>query len=59
MTIKEYLAVRGNRCPYCSGDDISGDSVDIQDGSASQGVSCNTCNAEWIDTYTLTGYIEA
>ncbi|WP_199097179.1 hypothetical protein [Dyella sp. ASV21] len=58
MTQSEYLTVRGTQCPYCHSQDVEGSEVDINEGGATQEIGCNTCNAEWIDTYTLTGYME-
>lgn len=51
----KYLKNGGVRCPYCNSDDISGDSVEVDIGSASQEMFCHDCNATWNDLYTLSG----
>ena len=56
MTSKEYISKGGVLCPNCGSWDIAGGGVDIDAGIAWQEISCNSCNAEWTDTYRLTGY---
>lgn len=56
-TDEEYVAKAGCRCPACGSDDINGDGVEIGAGYATQECGCNQCDAEWMDTYRLTGYI--
>jgi hypothetical protein len=53
-TIRQWY-VNGNHglCPACQGNDITGDSVQIDDNRASQSVGCSDCDAEWTDVYTL------
>jgi formate dehydrogenase maturation protein FdhE len=57
LTQAEYIDEPG-RCPVCRGGDLDGGFVEIDNGTASQPVRCNDCEAEWTDTYTLTGYAE-
>lgn len=57
MSTEEYVDEPG-RCPHCRGDNIEGGFVNIDNGTASQPISCNDCDATWVDTYTLTGYTE-
>ena len=56
----EYVAQSaesGTVCPFCGSSHIEGGSFDVEGATASQSVSCNACEAEWVDTYQLTGYI--
>ena len=50
-----YLNDRGTKCPSCSSESITGDSVTIEEGVATQEVTCSCCGFEWTDIYTLTG----
>ena len=52
--IKDYLK-RSHCClnPKCKSDDITGDSVEVDGGGASQDVSCNVCDSSWTDVYRL------
>ncbi len=51
----KYLEGGGVECPYCGHTALSGGYVEVEGGEASQKVSCNECNREWYDVYTLTG----
>lgn len=51
-----YAARGGLRCPVCEEEGITGHSIDITDGYASQNVGCDSCPAEWTDVYQLIGY---
>lgn len=43
-------------CPFCRAkDSIEGNSVEINDGYASQEVSCRECDAQWQDLYRMCG----
>lgn len=50
---RRYIRNRGRTCPFCSGQNLEGGSVDIQGSSATQRVWCSFCHEEWIATYTL------
>lgn len=56
-TEEEYVAKAGTQCPSCGSDDMDGGEVNIDAGYASQEIRCLTCDAEWTDTYRLTGYM--
>jgi len=56
-TDEQYVAQGGNHCPACGSRDIEGHEVNIDSGYATQECGCNQCDAEWTDTYRLTGYI--
>lgn len=58
MTDREYCLADGVVCPFCRcGDQVEGESVDIDAGEATQSCHCNECGKSWIDCYKLTGYI--
>lgn len=44
-------------CPKCGSTDIYGDIVTIDNGTAYQSVSCNECEAEWLNVYSLSNQI--
>jgi len=48
--IKEEL------CPVCGHNDVSGESVEISNGQATQNVDCLECGSYWTDVYKLTKY---
>lgn len=56
MSQQQYIKSKGVKCPFCGSEDISGEEVNIDGGSASQSVSCMECNASWNDHYHLGGY---
>jgi hypothetical protein len=56
LSQEEYLAARGLRCPNCGAVQIEGDSIDIEDSFAYQGVCCLKCEASWVDTYRLVSF---
>jgi hypothetical protein len=56
-TDEEYVAKAGTKCPSCGSDELDGGEVSIDAGYASQEIRCLTCDAGWMDTYRLTGYI--
>lgn len=50
---KAYIEIGGTKCPFCWSPDIAGDSVEVNEGIATQRMGCNLCDEEWIDTYAL------
>jgi transcription elongation factor Elf1 len=50
---RKYLKHKGVRCPYCGSEDIVGESVEIDGGTATQEVDCSACQREWQDVYAL------
>lgn len=57
LTKKEkakYIKDKSNECPKCGCDCVEGGHVEIDAGGAWQPVSCNECEAEWVDIYKLT-----
>ena len=51
-----YLDKHGQRCPQCGSDAIEGHSVAVDNLTASQEVTCNSCGAAWNDLYSLQGF---
>jgi hypothetical protein len=49
----EYIFAEGSACPHCGSTDIVGDSWEHTVGRVWQKVSCQECEQEWVDTYTL------
>lgn len=52
ITVKKYIKQKGVRCPFCNSRDIRGDFVEIDEGGATQNISCLMCQHEWTDYYT-------
>lgn len=48
----KYLA-SPSKCPYCGSADITGQQIDIESRQATQPVTCNACEKQWTDIYTL------
>ena len=57
LSQKRYADTEGVRCPFCYSDAVSGGSVNVDAGGATQEVGCSDCGARWLDCYALTGYI--
>jgi transcription elongation factor Elf1 len=53
MTVEEYIAINGVRCPKCRNEHIISSMVDVDAGVASQGNVCNNCGLSWHDEYKL------
>ena len=52
-----YVGNGGDCCPHCQSNDLDGTGVHIDSGTAWQNISCNECNAEWQDIYSLTDIV--
>lgn len=55
LTQSEYLK-DPNHCPACGGENIAGEEVTIDNGTAHQTVMCVDCGAVWTDYYKLVSY---
>lgn len=51
--VRKYVKKGGVDCPYCGHYDIQGGSINIDLGRAHQEMTCNNCDAQWDDGYTL------
>ena len=56
ITPEQYASHGGGLCPFCGSDAIEGREVTVEGNKGAQEVSCNDCEGEWTDEYTLTGY---
>ena len=56
LTPSEYVGKFGLQCPCCTSTDIEGGEVNIDAGTATQEVGCNSCGASWQDVYNLASY---
>ena len=56
MTPGHYAFSKGQCCPVCRSKQITGHSVVIDAGYASQEITCNECGSSWHDIYKLIGY---
>jgi transposase-like protein len=55
---KYYLKHKGQRCPFCEGDNISATNGFNADGDEiTQEVSCEDCKHTWTDLYKLQGIL--
>ena len=50
---QQYVADGGIKCPACESEDIVGDYILVEEGVATQEMSCNHCDMEWTDVYRL------
>lgn len=56
----EYVARKGNKCPYCESVALIGSNNIETDGDhACRDVMCTICRRKWTDLYLLVGYIES
>lgn len=54
---QEYVENGGTSCPYCGSQDITTfGPIEAEGGCAWQDITCNNCNNDWVDNYSLTGY---
>ena len=56
MTSQAYVKKGGGVCPLCQGNQIEGGYIEVDGSGASQEVSCQDCQAEWMDYYRLVSY---
>lgn len=47
--------INANSCPKCGSTEITGDQVEINDGTVTQRVSCLDCDTVWTDIYMHSG----
>ena len=58
LSSKQYAENGGGCCPICGSEDITGESINIEGSEAFQEITCNDCEAFWVDRYVLAGYQE-
>ena len=52
---QKYIDHGGVICPYCLSTDITSGHIESDAAIAWAKVSCNCCDKQWQDLYTLTG----
>ncbi len=53
---RQYLARRGNACPWCGRPEIEGTGKTNSDADWHENeVECKSCGAVWLDIYTISG----
>lgn len=57
MTDAQYVKTKGLCCPVCGSAELEGDSIEIENGTANQEVSCSVCDSTWVDRYNLASWI--
>jgi len=55
---KDKYVKSGNCCPYCEGEEVTGDTWESDDNRVSRDMYCPECEKYWTDIYTLTEIIE-
>ena len=50
--IDNYVTRSGVSCPVCYCDQIEGDTMQVDAGSAWQDVTCTKCGETWTDVYS-------
>jgi len=56
-TSEDYVADKGQRCPFCGSASVNFDDEWCLNGCVtSQGCDCIDCEATWDEEYTLTGF---
>lgn len=53
--IESYIARAGTSCLYCMSNNIEAGSSDFDSDWIRTIITCNDCNMNWVDIYTLTG----
>lgn len=56
LTDAEYVAASGANCPCCGGSDTEGGDRSFESGIATLEVWCKDCDAEWVESYDLSGF---
>ena len=57
LSQERYVETFGLECPNCGSTEVYGwDLEDYGTSSANRPCNCGECNAEWVETYELTGY---
>jgi len=55
-TQAQYLYNSGALCPFCDSSNIEAQNLEMDGAQAWSDCTCNDCQKEWKDEYTLTGY---
>lgn len=57
-TQDQHVQGLGLKCPVCASENIEGESVEIDAGTAWQDMSCGVCGSSWRDLYHLAEYVD-
>ena len=57
MRTNEEFVANASECPRCHAADCEYDSWEIVDKESQQEACCPHCGLEWLEVYTLTGYV--
>lgn len=49
---KSFYIKNSNICPHCESENLDGGSIEVNDGIATQHISCE-CGKSWTDIYKL------
>jgi len=52
----KYVRSGGVYCPWCKSGDLTGAGFDVDGGTATQDIICQSCGKTWSDVYKLIGY---
>ena len=59
MSRREYLRWNGRKCPACQSTNMtSGETQYPSTVEITQGMTCQSCGASWVELYKLTGYAD-
>ncbi len=57
LSQEEYVKSSGTKCPHCSSANVyTTGNLEVNYNMAVQPVKCRSCDKEWTDEYTLTGF---
>lgn len=56
MSDAAYVRLKGVRCPFCKAGGVTGHSWNVEEGTATQEITCDVCDEEWFDVYNLVGF---
>ena len=51
----DYLKSGGDYCPFCGSQRITSDQLQINGEIGYRNTTCQNCDAQFVDTFTLTG----
>lgn len=56
MSDAAYVRLKGVCCPFCETGGVTGHSWNVEEGTATQEITCDECDQEWFDVYNLVGF---
>lgn len=58
LSHKQYVEKSGMICPWCLSDDLDWGHLEAETRGATQEVSCNSCDKQWVDVHELVAFSE-